>query len=94
MEYATRTYAYADTAMGSAMNETDGFVKVLADPESGNILGCHIIGPHVSMLIHEVVVAMKSGAGTVGDIRDAIHIHPALNEVVHRAFSGQFHAHE
>ena len=94
MEYATRTYAYADTAMGSAMNETDGFVKVLADPESGNVLGCHIIGPHASMLIHEVVVAMKSGAGTVGDVRNAIHIHPALNEVVHRAFSGQFHAHE
>ena len=76
------------------MNETNGFVKVLADPESGAILGCHIIGPHTSMLIHEVVVAMKSGAGTVGDIRDTIHIHPALNEIVHRAFSGQFHAHE
>ena len=87
-EYATNTYSYGDTARGDAM-KTEGFVKVLIDLE-GEILGCHIIGPQASSLIQEVVVAMKAGSGTVRDIREAVHIHPALPEVVQRAFSGQF----
>jgi len=87
-EYATNTYRYEDTARGDAM-KTEGFVKVLIDLD-GEILGCHIIGPEASTLIQEVVVAMKSGSGTVRDIQDAIHIHPALPEVVQRAFSGRF----
>ena len=88
IEYATRTYAYDDTARGSAMR-AEGFVKVLIDLD-GEILGCHIIGPEASNLIQEVVVAMKAGSGTVHDIRESVHIHPALSEVVQRAFSGRF----
>nr|WP_275542307.1 dihydrolipoyl dehydrogenase [Halorubrum sp. Eb13] len=98
-EYATRTYAYGDTARGSAM-QAEGFVKALIDLD-GNIEGCHIVGPEASNLIEEVVVAMTAGSGTVADIRDAVHVHPALSEVVDRAFSGQFsrgggrdHAHQ
>ena len=87
-EYATNTYRYDDTARGNAM-QADGFVKALIDLE-GEILGCQIVGPDASTLIQEVVVAMKSGSGTVRDIRESIHIHPALPEVVQRAFSGQF----
>jgi dihydrolipoamide dehydrogenase len=87
-EYATRTYQYDQTARGSAM-KADGFVKVIIDLD-GEILGCHIIGPEASDLIQEVVVAMKAGSGTVQDIRQSVHIHPALSEVVQRAFSGQF----
>jgi len=87
-EYATRTYRYDQTARGSAM-KADGFVKVIIDLE-GEILGCHIIGPEAADLIQEVVVAMKAGSGTVTDIRESVHIHPALSEVVQRAFSGQF----
>ncbi|MFC6942728.1 dihydrolipoyl dehydrogenase [Salinirubellus sp. GCM10025818] len=87
-EYATRTYQYDQTARGSAM-KVDGFVKVIIDLD-GEILGCHIIGPEASDLIQEVVVAMKAGSGTVQDIRQSVHIHPALSEVVQRAFSGQF----
>lgn len=87
-EYANRTYAYDETARGSAMH-ADGFVKVLIDLD-GTIEGCHIIGPEASNLIEEVVVAMTAGSGTVADIREAVHIHPALSEVVDRAFSGQF----
>jgi len=87
-DYATRTYAYDETARGSAMH-AEGFVKVLIDLD-GTIEGCHIIGPEASNLIEEVVVAMTAGSGTVEDIRDAVHIHPALSEVVDRAFSGQF----
>jgi len=87
-EYATNTYRYEDTARGDAM-KAEGFVKVLIDLD-GEILGCHIIGPDASTLIQEVVVAMKAGTGSVHDIRESIHIHPALPEVVQRAFSGQF----
>lgn len=84
-DYVKATYDYADTGMGGALKEEDGFVKVLAS-EDGDILGCHIIGPHASQQIHEVLVAMRAGSGKVSDIRDTVHIHPALNEVVDRAF--------
>lgn len=87
-EYATRTYQYDKTARGDAM-KADGFVKVIIDLD-GEILGCHIIGPDASTLVQEVVVAMKSGSGMVQDIRESVHVHPALSEVVQRAFSGQF----
>ncbi|WP_303646642.1 dihydrolipoyl dehydrogenase [Halorubrum sp. LN27] len=87
-EYATNTYAYDETARGSAMH-AHGFVKVLVDLD-GEILGCHIVGPEASNLIEEVVVAMTAGSGTVADVRDAVHVHPALSEVVDRAFSGRF----
>ena len=87
-EYATNTYRYENTARGDAMH-ADGFVKALVDLD-GEILGCHIVGPDASTLIQEVVVAMKAGSGTVRDIRESVHVHPALPEVVQRAFSGQF----
>lgn len=85
-DYVSAAYDYADTGMGGALKEEDGFVKVLAS-EDGEILGCHIIGPAASQLIHEVLVVIESGSGNVQDIKDTVHIHPALNEVVDRAFS-------
>ena len=87
-EYATRTYPYDQTARGDAMH-ADGFLKAIIDLE-GTILGCHIVGPEASNLIQEVVVAMTAGSGSVRDIRESVHIHPALSEVVQRGFSGQF----
>ena len=75
---------YRAIGMGQAIQEKNGFVKfIIGDDEK--ILGCHIIGPHASILVHEVVVAMTKTDGTVSSIRDAIHIHPALSEVVERA---------
>jgi hypothetical protein len=64
-----------------------------------HLADAHAVGPDASTLIQEVVVAMKSGSGTVQDIQEAIHVHPALPEVVQRAFSGPFsrggdHQHE
>jgi len=76
---------YEQTGMGQAIQEHDGFVKFIIGTQDEKILGCHIIGPHASILIHEVVVAMTKTDGTVSSIRDAIHIHPALSEVVQRA---------
>lgn len=83
--YEKAVYPYIKTAMGEAIEERDGFVKLLASKE-GKILGCHIIGTNASVLIHEVLVAMKLGAG-VDDIAQTVHIHPALSEVVSRAAS-------
>ncbi|MFB6245676.1 MAG: dihydrolipoamide dehydrogenase, partial [Candidatus Nanohaloarchaea archaeon] len=85
-DYTRATYDYMDTGMGGALKEEDGFVKVLAS-EDGEILGCHIIGPHASQQIHEILVSLQAGTGKVSDIKQTIHIHPALNEVVQRAFS-------
>ena len=87
-EYATNTYCFGDTARGDAMH-AEGFVKAIVGLD-GEILGCHVVGPEASTLVQEVVVAMTAGSGTVQDIRESIHIHPALPEVVQRAFSGQF----
>jgi dihydrolipoamide dehydrogenase len=83
--YEKSVYHYIKTAMGEAIEDKDGFVKFLASND-GKILGCHIIGSHASVLIHEVLVAIRLGAG-VSDIARAVHIHPALSEVVSRAAS-------
>jgi len=82
-DYLAGRYKYSDTGMGEAMAEEDGFVKFLADYD-GKILGCHILGPDAPTLLHEVLVAMKAGHGTIDDIVNTVHIHPALSEVVQR----------
>ena len=84
IKYFVGKYNYINTGMGAAINDKEGFVKVLVNKD-GKILGCHIIGSDASTLIHEVIVAMKAGLGVKG-ILDAVHIHPALSEVVQRAF--------
>jgi dihydrolipoamide dehydrogenase len=84
--YEKATYEYIKTAMGEAIEDREGFVKLLVAKEGGRILGCHIIGSHASVLIHEVLVAMRSGL-PVDAISRTVHIHPALSEVVSRAAS-------
>ena len=77
---------YRDTAMGGAMGEPEGFVKVLVEKETGKILGGHIIGPEASSLIQEIVNAMTTDDKSYTPIVRAMHIHPALSEVVQQAF--------
>jgi len=77
---------YEDTAKGEAMNVKDFFVKVIVEAETMRILGAHIIGPYASILIHEIIPLMYAGNGSYEPISDSIHIHPALSEVVDRAF--------
>ncbi|MBI2669253.1 dihydrolipoyl dehydrogenase [Candidatus Woesearchaeota archaeon] len=85
-KYKVGKYYYKDTGMGAALEEKDGFVKFIVDSQSKEILGCHILGPEASILLHEVVVAMKADRFRALDIlRSAVHIHPALSEVVQRA---------
>jgi len=81
----TATYSYYNTAYGSSLEDRDGFVKVLAHPEDGEILGCHIIGQNASMLIQEVANAMRLRLPSDA-ITQSIYVHPALPEVVQRAF--------
>jgi dihydrolipoamide dehydrogenase len=92
IEYQKSLYRYIDTTMGQALQDQDGFVKFLVDKKDKKILGCHIIGSQASILIHEVLVAMKAkannnngGGGTIDNITKTIHIHPSLSEVVARA---------
>jgi dihydrolipoamide dehydrogenase len=77
---------YRETAMGGAMGEPEGFVKVVVEGESGKILGGHIIGAEASILIQEIVNAMATEGRTYAPIVRAMHIHPAMPEVVQQAF--------
>lgn len=76
-------------ALGKALVLGDpvGFVKVVADEETGEILGVHMVGPHVSDLIAEAALAMHLEA-TVGDIAHTIHAHPTLPESLAEAAEG------
>ena len=79
-------YRYEDTAKGEAMDAKDFFVKVLVESGTMKILGAHIIGPYASVLIHEIIPLMYSKENSAKPILDSMHIHPALSEVVERAF--------
>jgi len=79
-------YKYADTAKGEAMALKDDFVKVIIKRDTGKILGAHIIGPQASILVQEIVNLMYTETQSLGPLNEAMHIHPALSEVVARAF--------
>lgn len=86
LSYVVGRYDYKHTGMGAALEEKDGFVKFIIDKKSKEILGCHIIGPEASTLIHEVVVAMKADRKRALEIlQHTVHVHPAMSEVVQRA---------
>lgn len=85
-DYAIGKYDYIKTGMGLALKDEDGFVKIIINPRTRKILGCHILGSEASILIHEVLVAMKNNL-SVDDILNTIHIHPAMSEVIQRAIS-------
>jgi dihydrolipoamide dehydrogenase len=76
---------YQDTAKGMAMNVKDYFVKVILD-KNRRILGAHIIGPQASILIQEIINLMYTPDLSSLPINKGMHIHPALSEVVERAF--------
>jgi len=79
---------YQDTAKGEAMAVKDYFVKVIVQRQNLKILGAHIIGPQASVLIQEIINLMYTQDQSAQPLLDAMHIHPALNEVVQRAFQG------
>jgi mycothione reductase len=76
---------YTDVARGEAMQETEGFAKAIVHRKTGKVLGYHIIGPQASILIQEVVNAMAAD-GNIWSVAKGMHIHPALPELVLKAF--------
>jgi len=77
---------YEDTAKGEAMSVKGYFVKVIVEKKTMKILGAHIIGPHASVLIQEIITLMYTPMQSAEPIINGMHIHPALSEVVERAF--------
>jgi len=67
-----------------AIDEAEGFVKILADEKTDRVLGAHIIGPHAGELIGEIGVAMEFGA-SAEDIARTCHAHPTFSEAVKEA---------
>lgn len=80
--YAAARHDYADTGYGWALEDTTGFFKVLADPDSGLILGAHAIGPDASIILQPLVQAMSLGTTVAQLAHDVLYIHPALTELV------------
>lgn len=85
--YKVGQFPFIANGRARAMGETSGFIKVLADEKSDRVLGVHMIGPHVSELISEAVMAMKFSASSQ-DIACIVHAHPSLSEVFHEAALG------
>jgi mycothione reductase len=83
-------YKYEDTAKGEAMAAKDYFVKVIMEKATERIIGAHVAGPYASMLIQEIINAMYTGDQGPRDLRRSMYIHPALNEVVQRAFTSVY----
>jgi dihydrolipoamide dehydrogenase len=82
--YKVGKFPFLAVGKAVAAAETDGFVKVLADPNTGEILGAHIIGAEATELISEFSLAMNLEA-TVDEIHATIHPHPTLGEAVMEA---------
>ncbi|MGE5598007.1 MAG: dihydrolipoyl dehydrogenase, partial [Bacteroidota bacterium] len=75
----TGKFPFLASGKAVAMGETEGFVKIVADAETGRILGVHIMGPHASDLIAEGALAVRTGA-TLETVAWTIHAHPTLAE--------------
>ncbi|MGH7940700.1 MAG: dihydrolipoyl dehydrogenase family protein [Limisphaerales bacterium] len=80
ISYLSATYPFNDHGKSIIMNAMDGFVKLLADPESGEIIGGQCVGPMGGDLIHEIVAAMASRM-TVHELAAMPHYHPTLAEI-------------
>ena len=78
--FVSGAYLFSEHGKAISINRTKGFVKMLADPSDGRILGAAIVGPEASDLIHEIVVAMYY-RGTVHDFVKIPHLHPTLAEI-------------
>ena len=82
--YKVGKFPFLANGRARAMGATDGFVKILADTTSDEVLGAHIIGPDAGTLIAEIATAMEFGASSE-DIARTCHAHPSLNEAVKEA---------
>ncbi|MDT3735321.1 MAG: dihydrolipoyl dehydrogenase [Denitratisoma sp.] len=84
IEYRAGQIPFSANGRALGQGDTTGFVKILADAKTDQILGVHIIGTNASELISEAVVAMEFHASSE-DIARIVHAHPTLSEVMHEA---------
>ena len=82
--YGSGRFSFMANGRARCLDETEGFVKVLAHQKTGRLLGVHIIGPRASDLIAEAVTAMTYG-GTAQDVAMTFHAHPTLSEAMKEA---------
>lgn len=87
LDYIVSKFQFAANAKAVSQGEGDGFVKLIGTADKKQILGAHIMGPHASDLIHECVVAMRTGL-TIDELMPVIHAHPTLSEAVMEAIHG------
>jgi dihydrolipoamide dehydrogenase len=83
-KYKVGTFPFSINGRAKALQQTAGFVKIVADGEYDDILGVHIIGPMAGELIAEAVVAMEFSA-SAEDLQRTVHAHPTLSEALHEA---------
>ena len=79
--YECRKAFYRANGKALAMNESEGLLKLFSEPNAGKILGCHVFGAHSADLAQEASVLMCMGT-TVEQLRDMVHIHPTLSELL------------
>ena len=82
--YKVGKFPFMANSRAKVNNETDGFVKILADSETDKVLGVHIIGPHCGDMIAEMALAMEFGASSE-DIARTCHAHPTHTEAIKEA---------
>lgn len=83
-EYRVGRFPFSANGRARSMGESSGFVKFVADARTDELLGCHMIGPNVSELISEIVLAFEYRA-SADDIAMTVHAHPTLSEVTKEA---------
>jgi pyruvate/2-oxoglutarate dehydrogenase complex dihydrolipoamide dehydrogenase (E3) component len=81
IEYLAASYPFNDHGKSLCLGETHGHVKLLCDPNNGEILGGHITGPEAGELIHQLIAVMYF-KGTVNDLLTMPHYHPTLSEIL------------
>jgi len=89
-EIAISKHFFKANGMAVATHREDGFIKIIADKNTRAILGAHIIGGEATEIVHEFVVAKKSGL-KADDIAKAVHAHPTFSEAAASAAHGLFH---
>ncbi len=84
ISYKVGKFPFMANSRAKAINEPEGFVKILADSKTDKVLGVHIIGPHAGEMIAEMSVAMEFGASSE-DIARTCHAHPTFSEAIKEA---------
>jgi dihydrolipoamide dehydrogenase len=84
IQYKIGNFPFMANSRAKTVNDSDGFVKILSDKTTDQILGCHIIGPNAGEMIAEGVLAMEYGA-TAEDVARVCHAHPTMSEAFKEA---------